>query len=116
MVGYRNSGGFNIDKLSLRELVDLETRITHAITIARDRERSSLKEKMAELAESHGFSVAELFGAGSRAKGIGRQKPVGNPKYQHPSNREQTWTGRGRKPNWLVDLLNDGASLKDFEV
>lgn len=32
----------------------------------------------------------------------GRRK--GKPKYQNPNNLEQTWTGRGKKPNWLKNV------------
>ena len=53
----------NVDKLSLKDLVDLEAKVKKALAVARDRERSELKKKMADLAETHGFSVAELFGA-----------------------------------------------------
>jgi len=107
--------GFNVDKLSLKELVDLEAKVQKAIALARDRERSELKKKMADMAETHGFSVAELFGA-TRGRGPGKTKSVGVAKYANPENRADTWTGRGRKPNWLVDRLKKGAKLADFEI
>ena len=54
----------NIDKMSLKDLVDLEAKVQKAIATARDRERALVKEKMAEMAKTHGFSVNELFGGG----------------------------------------------------
>ena len=27
-----------------------------------------------------------------------------------------TWTGRGRKPNWLVDAVKKGAKLDSFKI
>ena len=33
--------------------------------------------------------------------------------YKNPKG-EQTWTGRGRKPQWVVDALAKGKSLKDL--
>jgi DNA-binding protein H-NS len=111
----KKMAGFNVDKLSLKELVDLEAKVQKAIALARDRERSDLKKKMADMAETHGFSVAELFGA-TRGRGPGKAKSVGVAKYANPENRADTWTGRGRKPNWLVDRLKKGAKLPDFEI
>ena len=52
----------NVDKMSLKELMLLDAKLKTAIETKKARERSELKIKMAELAETHGFSVAELFG------------------------------------------------------
>lgn len=111
----KKMSGINIDRLSLKELVDLETKVKKALALARDRERNELKKKMADLAETHGFSVSELFGA-TRGRGAGKSKSVGVAKYANPENRSDTWTGRGRKPNWLVERLRKGADLSDFEI
>lgn len=111
----KKMAGTNIDKLSLKELVDLEAKVQKAIAAARDRERADLKKKMADLAETHGFSVSELFGGG-RGRGAGKSKSVGVAKYANPENRADTWTGRGRKPNWLVERLKKGSKLADFEI
>jgi DNA-binding protein H-NS len=105
----------NVDKLSLKDLVDLETKVQKAIAAARDRERSELKKKVADLAETHGFSVAELFG-GVRGRGAAKGKSVGVAKYANPENKADTWTGRGRKPNWLVERLKKGSKLSDFAI
>lgn len=108
-----NSSG--IDKLSLKELVDLEAKVAKAIAAAREKERVELKRKMAEMAETHGFSVNELFGgvrAGRGAKG----KSVGVARYANPEDRSDTWTGRGRKPNWLLERLKKGGKLEDFAI
>lgn len=106
----------NIDKMTLKELVELESKVQRAIAAARDREKSNLKEKMAELAKSHGFSVADLFGGVRGSKTGAKGKSVGVAKYANPENKSDTWTGRGRKPNWLVDRLKKGAKLNDFSI
>jgi DNA-binding protein H-NS len=101
----------NVDKLSLKELVSLKGKLHSAIIDARSRERAELKLKVAALAETHGFSVGELFG-GVR----GEKKPIGLAKYANPEDKSDTWTGRGRKPFWLVARLKKGAKLSDFEI
>lgn len=105
----------NVEKMALKDLVELEARVAKALTVARERERSELKKKMAELAESHGFSVGELFGAGRGGK-VGKTKSTGVAKYANPDDKSETWTGRGRKPNWLVARLAKGADVSDFEI
>lgn len=91
-------------------------KVQRAIAAARDRERNELKKKMAEMAETHGFSVGELFGGGRGGRGAGKVKSVGIAKYANPENKLDTWTGRGRKPNWLIERLRKGAKLADFEI
>lgn len=106
----------NVDKMSLKDLVELEAKVQKAIAAARDRERNDLKKKMAEMAHIHGFSVNELFGGGKGSRGAGKGKSLGAAKYANPENKADTWTGRGRKPNWLVDRLKKGAKLNDFAL
>lgn len=99
----------NVDKMSLKDLLDLQNRVERAISAAKDRERADLKQKIASMAEHAGFSVGELFGGRGRGKAVAA-------KYINPDNRSETWTGRGRKPNWLVAKLGKGAKMDDFAV
>lgn len=103
--------GPNYDKMPLKELLDLEPRLQRAIAAAKERERAELKHKIATLAENSGFSVTELFGAGRGGKG----RTVA-AKFANPDNRAETWTGRGRKPNWLVAKLAKGGKIDDFKI
>ena len=100
----------NVDKMSLKELVDLEARVRRAIANAKERERSDLKNKIASLAENAGFTVTELFGGG---RGKGGTVAV---KYRNKDNLSETWTGRGRQPKWLAAKLSKGAKLSDFAL
>jgi DNA-binding protein H-NS len=99
----------NYEKMSAKELTDHIARAQKALAGAKERERAELKNKIATLAENAGFSMGELFG------GRGRGRPAA-VKYMNPDNRSETWTGRGRKPNWLVARLGKGAKLSDFAI
>ena len=101
----------NLDKFSLNELEELETKLKKAIVQARERERADVKEKIEALAHSSGFSVSDLFGA----RYGGRSRPA-SIKYVNPGDRSETWTGRGRKPKWLVAKLEEGARIEDFMI
>jgi DNA-binding protein H-NS len=102
----------NVDKLSLRELLDLEAKVEKALPTAKERERAELKQQIESMAANAGFSLGELFGGRGAARG-GKSTAV---KFANPENRSETWTGRGRKPNWLVAKLAKGAALEDFAV
>ena len=85
-----------LQKMSLKELLSLEAKITAAIDEKRVSERHEMKAKLEELARASGFSAAELFGR----KGKGGKVAA---RYRNPKDPSQTWTGRGRRPNWMVE-------------
>jgi DNA-binding protein H-NS len=104
----------NVDKMSLKELLDLEAKIEKAIANARDRERGEIKQKIEAILQASGFSISELFGVGRTGNSTkGRAVAV---KFVNPENRSETWTGRGRKPRWLTAKLDKGAKMEDFAV
>jgi DNA-binding protein H-NS len=93
--------------MSLKELNALHAKIQAAIAEKRVSERRQVRSKMEELARASGFSVAELFGG--RA---GKGSKIA-PKYCNPKDPSQTWTGRGRRPKWMVEA---GGDMKRFLI
>ncbi|MBF0140586.1 MAG: H-NS histone family protein [Magnetococcales bacterium] len=37
-------------------------------------------------------------------------------KYQNPADPKQTWSGRGRKPGWVLSHLGAGGQLEALEI
>lgn len=101
----------NVEKMSLKDLLDLELRVKRAINSAKERERIEVRQRMVELAEKSGFSVNELFG--STRGGKGGKVAI---KYRNKDNPVETWTGRGRQPKWLAAALKKGAKIQDFAL
>ncbi len=110
--GMLDMAAVNVEKMSLREINDLEAKIARAKSAAREKAKSDLKDRIDRLVDGSGFTIAELYGYAPR--GRGRSKSAA--KYANPENRGETWTGRGRKPNWLVARLKKGAKLEDFAI
>ena len=101
-----------IDSLSLAELQELKTHVEKKIESRAKQERSDLIEKMDALAKERGFGGLDaLMGSGSDQPKA-KRKPVA-PKYRNPADADNTWSGRGRKPRWVVDMLAAGGSLDD---
>ena len=99
-----------LDKMSYAELLKLEERIQAAIAAKRVEDVASTKEALRAMAEKAGFSLNDLFGKRGGRKGSGEVK------FRNPKSTSQTWTGRGRKPNWLVDAVKKGAKLESFKA
>lgn len=100
----------NFEKMSLKELRDLRTKLDRAINIYEDRRRRDAVAAAEEAAKAHGFNLSELTGGKTRKTGSVA------PKYVHPENLGTTWTGRGRKPKWVVEALDSGKSLEDLAI
>ena len=99
-----------LDTYSYPELLNLQKRVEEAIAEKRAENAQATKEQLRVMAEKAGFDIKELFGK------RGSQKGSGVAKYRNPKDSSQTWTGRGRKPNWLVDAVKRGAKLESFGV
>lgn len=100
-----------IDKMTIRDLKELRLKVDKAIAERQIDERNGLRETFREMAEAAGLSLTEIFG-GTRA---GKGRPVA-AKFANPANPQETWSGRGRQPNWLVAKLKSGASLDEFRL
>lgn len=101
-----------LEKMSLKDLKDLEKKIRSAINHTKERERKVVRAKIEDLAAESGFSVDELFARGRN----GARGRVVAPKYMNPENASETWAGRGRKPKWLVSRLKRGAKIEQFAL
>lgn len=78
----------DIDSLiEAKKMVDVEIK-----SRAMD-ELKSLKARQAML--------EAMVGGGNGNYGAEVEKTPAAPKYRHPDDPEKTWTGRGKRPNWL---------------
>jgi len=101
-----------VDKLSLKQIEDLEARIAQAKAKAADGAKAELKAKIDGLLASAGMTIGDVYPAAARGRGKGKSAA----KYVNPDDRSQTWTGRGRRPDWLLARLKKGASLDSFKI
>ena len=69
---------------------------------------NDVRKKLTQIAKDEGYSIEELFGKGGKGS-------VG-AKYANPADPSQTWTGRGKRPNWFKDALASGASEESLRV
>jgi len=119
----------DITKLTVSELEDLIKACKAQIDSRKKSKKKELAKKFVALAKDEGLDVAEILdetGGGTRkrrAKGAarkkaGRKKTRGKvaPKYRNPANSRETWTGRGRKPLWVVAALESGKKLQDLAI
>jgi DNA-binding protein H-NS len=98
-----------------RFVVELEAELRKRLA----EKRQALKQRIEGMVQEEGMSVGELFPQAARRKGRPKGKRAGTVKavkYRNPDNPEQTWTGIGRKPAWMVAALSSGKTLGDFVI
>jgi DNA-binding protein H-NS len=46
----------------------------------------------------------------------GRTLEIEGPKYRNPQNTAETWSGRGKRPQWVEIAMARGASLESLAI
>ena len=100
----------DLDRMSLKELKELELKVQKARANVQDRSRSDLRKKIEAIIADAGFKVSDIFG------GRGGKGRTVAAKYVNPDDPSETWTGRGRKPRWLSAKLQEGAKIEKFLI
>ncbi|WP_146587079.1 H-NS histone family protein [Puniceibacterium confluentis] len=99
----------NLETLSKDELKKLKGDVDKALKTIDARRKAEAKKAAEHAAKEYGFSLDELLGGtvkGSKSA----------PKYANPADPSQTWTGRGRKPNWVISALEAGKSMDELKI
>ncbi len=105
----------DISNMNARELESLKKKIDKRLEKLANDDRKAALEAAEKAARDHGFSLADLAGMGG-AKKRGAPKKVNPPKYRNPDNPDQTWTGKGRRPDWIRAAQDKDEDLSKFEI
>ncbi|MBF0401070.1 MAG: H-NS histone family protein [Magnetococcales bacterium] len=102
--------------LPLEALVLLKSDVD-ALIKQRQRERKKdLYNKMLAMVQDAGFDSVEAF-VSSQGRSPRSDKGVRlPPRYQNPHNAKQTWSGKGRKPGWVVEHLANGGQIEALAI
>lgn len=103
----------DLEALDLNELRSLAAR-AQKLADAKLRNRvEDVRRKLIAIAKDEGYDAYELFGAEDAPKKV--RRPA-KPKYRNPDDHGQTWTGRGKNPNWVKAALARGLTLQDMLI
>lgn len=101
----------DISNLTPQQLDELIAKAAEAKRNLHKQRINDVRKKLAQMAKDEGYSIEELFGKG----GKGGKGSVA-AKYANPADPSQTWTGRGKRPNWFKDALAAGATESSLLV
>jgi DNA-binding protein H-NS len=105
--------------MTRKELEKHKKNVEKAIAKLAEKDKKTALAAAQKAAAAHGFSLAEITGetAGpKRQKVKSSPKTVSAPKYRNPDNTDQTWTGKGRQPEWFKAAIVAGTSPSAMEI
>lgn len=109
-----------LKSMSRKELERLKTNVEKAIEKVTVREMKAARDAAEKAAAAHGFSLDQVLTSEPPKKR--GPKPKTGPKikapakYKNPADVNQTWTGKGRQPNWFKSAIAAGADPKTLEI
>ena len=110
----------DLKNMSVKDLEKLKNNVVKALADAETRVKREALKAAKKAAADFGFSLEELSDApakkatkAKKKKAAGKKAPA---KYRNPADSSQTWSGRGRKPQWIHDAVAAGKDLSDFEI
>lgn len=100
----------HLTSVELRQVISTAERL---IDSKIKQEREAARKAAEDAIKSFGFTLEDIFGNPMRAAPATRKRgeSVGVPKFRNPENKDETWTGRGRKPRWFAALDAEGQEL-----
>ena len=105
---------FDLENMTRSELERLKGDVEKAIRTMAERDRRAALAAAEKAAAAHGFSLAEITGDAKLSKAM--RKTVSPAKYVNPDDEMQTWTGKGRQPEWFKAAIAAGVSPDDMEI
>ena len=93
--------------LSVDDLWRLYEDVREVLSGKINAERKELEAKLARLQQTLPQRVEP-------STNVRRKYPRVPQKYQNPQDPGQTWSGRGKQPVWILELLNAGVRLDDL--
>ena len=97
----------DLSTTSLEELLHYQNLLDKEVTKRRQETKREAAQKIRELAKTYQLDVQDIVSSPTSSK---RSKV--KPKYQHPTQPEVQWSGRGRQPLWVAEWVNEGKSLE----
>ena len=105
---------FDLKSMTRRELEKLGGDVEKALDRLRKKDLKKVRAEMEKLAAAHGVSVEDVMGGAAKPKKAPKAKSA--PKYANPSDTSQTWTGKGRQPEWFKSAIAAGTSPDSMAI
>ncbi|SNT70493.1 H-NS histone family protein [Psychrobacter sp. LV10R520-6] len=104
------NNAIDLDSLNVDELLAITENAQQLIAKKQHQNLYDAYVQFEKIAEESNSTISEILAAGEKLE---KKRSI---KYRNTDNNEETWTGRGRKPTWLVEALAAGRNIEDFAI
>lgn len=104
------NNAIDLDSLNVDELRAITENAQQLIAKKQHQRLYDAYMQFEQISEDCNATIEEILKAGEKLE---KKRSI---KYRNTDNNEETWTGRGRKPTWLVEALTAGHDLEDFAI
>ena len=98
----------DLDDMELDDLWSLHERLIELLAEKLESEKRRLQGQLDELGRRFGGSPKDIPQR--------RPYPKVEPKFRNPTDPSATWSGRGKPPRWVVELLAAGRNIEEFRI
>ena len=108
----------DLKNMSRKALEKLGSDVEKALDKLRKKDLKKVRQEMEKLAAAHGVSVEDVMGGNATRKTSPKKSPKTKsvPKYANPADKSQTWTGKGRQPEWFKSAITAGKSPEAMAI
>lgn len=102
--------------MTRKELEKLGNNVEKALEKLRKKDLKKVRQEMEKLAAAHGVSVEDVIGGKAAPKSAAKPKVKSVPKFANPADKSQTWSGKGRQPEWYKAAIAAGKSPDSMAI
>jgi DNA-binding protein H-NS len=102
-----------LETMSLDDLWSLHEKVSGILSARIRAEKHELEKRLAVL--NRGMDLGQPGDLSSLTGKPRRRYPRVLPKYRNPQTSE-TWSGRGKRPRWLVAAMKSGRKIEEFQI
>lgn len=107
----------DFEAMGFDELWMMHEQLTKILSDRITAEKEQLERRLAQLNRAQSTDDLEKVGEQKPKDAVPRRKyPKVLPKYVNPLVPNETWSGRGKQPRWLVAALKSGQKLEDLKI
>lgn len=99
--------GAILDEMTFAELIQAGVVLADVVKDRADQERDRLVDQAKVVSAYLGVEPQALFE-------VKKPKTAKVIKFRHPEDAKKTWTGKGRQPDWVKELVSAGTPLESL--
>lgn len=103
---------------TLKELLAQQAELAKKIEEVRKAEVADAIKQVKAIIEEYELAIEDIFPQkrSSAYTSSASPKAKGFAKYQSRIDPKLTWTGKGRKPAWVITFLGNGGTLEELLI